>query len=143
MFKRLLLIASFALCIASQSQNVMADARGYEPKIKDFNQYIPAPPPVEQPKLLQDGQKQEQNVSNVKIKVAKFNFTGNTVVSNDQLADLTSVFIGKELTYDELKDVLGAISDFYRKLGLWARAILPEQDIIECVITIQIVEVRI
>ena len=143
MFKRLLLIASFALCIASQNQNVMADARGYEPKIKDFNQYIPTPPPIEQPKLLQESQKQEQNASNIKIKVTKFNFTGNTVVSNDQLADLTSVFIGKELAYDELKDVLGAISDFYRKLGLWARAILPEQDIKEGVLTIQIVEGRL
>ena len=116
MFKRLLLIASFVLCIASQNQNVMADARGYEPKIKDYNQYIPTPPPVEQPKLLQESQKQEQNASNIKIKVTKFNFTGNTVLSNDQLADLTSVFIGKELAYDELNDVLGAISDFYRKL---------------------------
>ena len=143
MFKRLLLIASFALCIASQNQNVMADARGYEPKIKDFNQYIPTPPPIEQPKLLQESQKQEQNTSNIKIKVTKFNFTGNTVVSNDQLADLTSVFIGKELAYDELKDVLGAILDFYRKLGLWARAILPEQDIKEGVLTIQIVEGRL
>ena len=66
MFKRLLLIASFALCIASQNQNVMADARGYEPKIKDFNQYIPTPPPIEQPKLLQESQKQEQNASNIK-----------------------------------------------------------------------------
>ena len=122
MFKRLLLIASFALCIASQNQNVMADARGYEPKIKDFNQYIPTPPPVEQPKLLQDSQKQEQNASNVKSRSQNLILQATRWSPDDQLADLTSVFIGKELAYDELKDVLGAISDFYRKLGLWARA---------------------
>ena len=65
------------------------------------------------------------------------------MLSNEQLTNLTKDFVGKELSYNELRDVLRFISNFYRELGLWARAILPEQDINNGVITIQIVEGRL
>ena len=143
MVRIFLFIIIFAGAIFSQNYEVLANTNGKEPKVDDFSKTTPVVPPKEQPKLLQESPKQEQKENNIKINVSKFNFTGNTVLSGSQLANLTSSFVGKELTYKELTDVLGIISDFYRKLGLWARAILPEQDIKDGVVTIQVIEGRL
>ena len=126
-----------------QAQSLVAETGGKEPKVDDFNRQRPVPPPAEQPDLLQEPDEQPQQANEIKIQVTRFNFTGNTVLSNEQLTNLTKDFVGKELSYNELRDVLRFISNFYRELGLWARAILPEQDINNGVITIQIVEGRL
>ena len=143
MFKKILFIFVITAVCFVQNDQVLANTNGKEPKVGDFNRTPPAPPPVEQKKLLQEPEKQEKTEKDIKINVSKFNFTGNTVLSNDQLANLTSNFTGKELSYKQLTDVLGIISNFYRQLGLWARAILPEQDIKNGVVTIQIIEGRL
>ena len=143
MFKKILFIFVITAVCFVQNDQVLANTNGKEPKVGDFNRTPPAPPPVEQKKLLQEPEKQEKTEKDIKINVSKFNFTGNTVLSNDQLASLTSNFTGKELSYKQLTDVLGVISNFYRQLGLWARAILPEQDIKNGVVTIQIIEGRL
>jgi len=143
MFKKILFIFVITAVCFIQNDQVLANTNGKEPKVDDFNRTPPAPPPVEQKKLLQEPEKQEKKEKDIKINVSKFNFTGNTVLSNDQLASLTSNFTGKDLSYKQLTDVLGVISNFYRQLGLWARAILPEQDIKNGVVTIQIIEGRL
>ena len=119
------------------------DPVGKEPKVDDFNKSKQVSPPIDQPELLKKPKESEKGTSDIKIKISQFNFTGNTIISNEQLKDLTSEFIGKELSYDDLKDVLRLISSFYQKLGLWARAILPEQDINNGIIKIQIIEGRL
>ncbi len=119
------------------------DPVGKEPKVDDFNKSKQVSPPIDQPELLKKPKESEKATSDIKIKISQFNFTGNTIISNEQLKDLTSEFIGKELSYDDLKDVLRLISSFYQKLGLWARAILPEQDINNGIIKIQIIEGRL
>jgi hemolysin activation/secretion protein len=120
------------------------DPVGKEPKVDDFNKSKQVSPPIDQPELLKKPKESEKATSDIKIKISQFNFTGNTIISNEQLKDLTSEFIGKELSYDDLKDVLRLISSFYqKKLGLWARAILPEQDINNGIIKIQIIEGRL
>jgi len=143
MFKKILFIFVITAVCFVQNDQVLANANGKEPKVDDYNRTPPAPPPVEQKKLLQEPEKQEKKEKDIKINVSKFNFTGNTVLSNEQLASLTSNFTGKDLSYKQLTDVLGVISNFYRQLGLWARAILPEQDIKNGVVTIQIIEGRL
>ena len=143
MFKKILFIFVITIAFFGQNDLLLANTNGKEPKVGDFNRTPPAPPPAEQKKLLQEPEKQEKKEKDIKINVSKFNFTGNTVLSNDQLTSLTSNFTGKELSYKQLTDVLGVISNFYRQLGLWARAILPEQDIKNGVVTIQIIEGRL
>lgn len=120
-----------------------ADPTGKEPTVDDFNRTVPVVPQQKQSDLIKEPQEKSNQANQLKIKVNKFNFTGSTVLSDDQLKNLTENYLGKELTYNELTDVLRLISDFYRKLGLWARAILPEQDINNGVITIQILEGRL
>jgi hemolysin activation/secretion protein len=143
MFKKFMVLVTLVMVFIFQVQNLVADTGGKEPKVDDFNRQRPAPPPAEQPDLLQEPDEQPQEANEIKIQVTRFNFTGNTALSNEQLTNLTKDFVGKELSYNELRDVLRFISNFYRELGLWARAILPEQDINNGVITIQIVEGRL
>ena len=143
MFKKLTVLVTLLMVFIFQAQSLVAETGGKEPKVDDFNRQRPAPPPAEQPDLLQEPDEQPQEANEIKIQVTRFNFTGNTVLSNEQLTNLTKDFVGKELSYNELRDVLRFISNFYRELGLWARAILPEQDINNGVITIQIVEGRL
>ena len=143
MFKKTLFIFIITVAFFGQNDLLLANTDGKEPKVDDFNRTAPAPPPIDQKKLLQEPEKQEKNQKEIKINVTKFNFTGNTVLSNDQLDNLTSDFTGKELSYQQLTVILGVVSDFYRQLGLWARAILPEQDIRNGIVTIQIIEGRL
>lgn len=143
MFKKFMVLVTLVMVFIFQAQSLVAETGGKEPKVDDFNRQRPAPPPAEQPDLLQEPDEQPQEANEIKIQVTRFNFTGNTALSNEQLTNLTKDFIGKELSYNELRDVLRFISNFYRELGLWARAILPEQDINNGVITIQIVEGRL
>jgi hemolysin activation/secretion protein len=143
MFKKFMVLVTLLMVFIFQAQSLVAETGGKEPKVDDFNRQRPAPPPAEQPDLLQEPDEQPQEANEIKIQVTRFNFTGNTVLSNEQLTNLTKDFVGKELSYNELRDVLRFISNFYRELGLWARAILPEQDINNGVITIQIVEGRL
>jgi hemolysin activation/secretion protein len=143
MFKKFMVLVTLVMVFIFQAQSLVAETGGKEPKVDDFNRQRPVPPPAEQPDLLQEPDEQPQEANEIKIQVTRFNFTGNTALSNEQLTNLTKDFIGKELSYNELRDVLRFISNFYRELGLWARAILPEQDINNGVITIQIVEGRL
>jgi len=143
MFKKFMVLVTLVMVFIFQAQSLVAETGGKEPKVDDFNRQRPVPPPAEQPDLLQEPDEQPQQANEIKIQITRFNFTGNTVLSNEQLTNLTKDFVGKELSYNELRDVLRFISNFYRELGLWARAILPEQDINNGVITIQIVEGRL
>ena len=138
-----MVLVTLVMVFIFQAQSLVAETGGKEPKVDDFNRQRPVPPPAEQPDLLQEPDEQPQQANEIKIQITRFNFTGNTVLSNEQLTNLTKDFVGKELSYNELRDVLRFISNFYRELGLWARAILPEQDINNGVITIQIVEGRL
>jgi hemolysin activation/secretion protein len=120
-----------------------ADPANTAPTVGDFNKEKLAPPPIEQPSLLKTPDEDAGTSSDIKIKVSQFNFTGNTVVTSAQLSQLTASFVGKELSYQELKDILRLISSFYQQQGLWARAILPEQDIQNGIVQIRVLEGRL
>ena len=50
-----------------------------------------------------------------KIFVKKFQFKGNTLVSDAQLQNLVKPWINTEITFGDLKDVTTAIQDYYAK----------------------------
>jgi len=75
--------------------------------------------------------------------VKQFVFVGNSKVSNAELEPLVADFIGKPITFDDLKRVTDAIAEYYREKGWLARAILPQQDITEGTVTIRIVEAKL
>lgn len=75
--------------------------------------------------------------------VKHFVFIGNIKLSNDELQPIVADFIDKPITFDDLKRVTDAITEFYREKGWLVRVFLPQQDITEGTVTIRIIEARL
>ena len=75
--------------------------------------------------------------------VKQFVFVGNSKLSNDDLQPVVADFIGKSITFDDLKLVTDAITEVYRERGWLVRVFLPQQDITDGTVTIRIIEARL
>ncbi|MFZ2737179.1 MAG: ShlB/FhaC/HecB family hemolysin secretion/activation protein [Burkholderiaceae bacterium] len=79
-------------------------------------------------------------LSDEAIVVTAFRFTGNTLFSADQLAAAVATYLNRPLKFTDLQEAAAAIAGVYRKAGWVVRALLPDQDIKDGVVIIQIVE---
>jgi hemolysin activation/secretion protein len=93
-------------------------------------------PQQTKPQKIQTVDKEE----GIKTVVKSFNFTGNTIVSSDELQAVVAPYIGKELSFGALQKVVALVSDFYAEKGGLAKVYLPKQDITEGTIIIAIIE---
>lgn len=76
------------------------------------------------------------------INSKEFRFVGNKLISSQDLAFALKPFLNKELSFDGLLLAADAVAAAYKDFGVLARAYLPEQDVSDGLITIQIVEAR-
>jgi hemolysin activation/secretion protein len=91
----------------------------------------PAPPPIAVPKLS----------TQVRVQVREFRFEGNSVFSDAELAKVVAPFTGREITSEELEDARRAVTLHYVQRGfINSGAILPDQTVVDGVITFQIIE---
>ena len=74
------------------------------------------------------------------FEVKAFRFAGNTLVTSALLEQAVAAFIGRTLTFAELQAATSAAAQTYRDAGWLVRAYLPEQDVSEGVVTIQLEE---
>ncbi len=75
------------------------------------------------------------------IFVREFRFDGNTVFSQAELANVTALFVGRNVSADELEDARRAVTLYYVNHGFVnSGAVLPDQDPSGGVVTIRIVE---
>ena len=105
-----------------------------------------------QPQILPDATREpalreikplEAKPDQVTFVVKRFVFVGNTKISNDQLQPLVAEFVGKPITFDDLKRITDAVTEYYRERGWLVRVILPQQDITEGTVTIRIIEAKL
>jgi hemolysin activation/secretion protein len=78
----------------------------------------------------------------VMVKIKAFRFAGNTLLGDVKLAPVLADFVNRELDFAGLQRVANAVATAYREAGWIVRVYLPEQDISEGVITLQIVEAK-
>lgn len=71
-----------------------------------------------------------------------FRFNGNQLLDAEQLTAVLSDFVGKELDFSGLQRAADAVAGAYREAGWIARVYLPEQDISEGTVTLQVIEAR-
>lgn len=76
------------------------------------------------------------------VNVKAFRFAGNTLLSSEQLTAAVAGFAGQALDFAGLQRVADAVAAAYREAGWIVRAYLPEQDVSEGTITLQVVEAR-
>ena len=79
----------------------------------------------------------------LKVLVNKFNLEGNFSISNEEIQLIIKDYLNKELTLNELDGVTEDITNLYIDKGMWARAVLPDQDITKNEITVEIIEARL
>ncbi len=72
--------------------------------------------------------------------VKEFNFAGNRLVSADALGAAVQPFAGRELRFAELQSAAAAAAAVYRQQGWVVRVYLPEQDISDGRVRLQVVE---
>ena len=75
-------------------------------------------------------------------KIKKINFKGNQRVTDQQLARVVEKYIGVMINTDVLVQATEAVNNFYRKMGYLAFAEMPNQDLTDGDVLIQIAEAR-
>ncbi len=102
-------------------------------------QHLPTLPPPQSPKRPAEPPPLQPR-SGTQVTVKAFRFAGNTLLDDATLAAAVSGWVGRPLSFDELQRAPDAIAAAYRQAGWFVRAYLPEQDITEGLVTVQIIE---
>lgn len=121
--------------LTSQAQPV--DAGSLRQQIEQQRE-LPLPPPVRAPRAAPPPEIQPR--SGVTVQVKALRFAGNTLLTAEQLAPAVSGFVERTLGFEELQRAADAVAAAYTEAGWIARVYLPEQDISEGVVTLQVVE---
>lgn len=128
-------IALTALATTSQAQTP-PDAGAFQQQIeRERQQQLPRRIAPDKPVAPA-----EMRPSGITVSVRKFRFAGNTLLSAEQLAPAVAEFLNRPLDFAQLQAAAAAIADAYREAGWIVRAYLPQQDIQNGSVTIQIVE---
>ena len=72
--------------------------------------------------------------------IRRFEFTGLTLLSAAELRDALVPWLERELTFDDLEGALARVTALYQEKGWTVRPQLPEQDIVDGVVTLQLIE---
>lgn len=80
--------------------------------------------------------------SGLSLAVKSFRLVGNTLLTAEQLAPALIKFEGLTLDFAGLQRASDAVAAVYREAGWIVRVYLPEQDVSEGIITLQVVEAR-
>jgi hemolysin activation/secretion protein len=81
-----------------------------------------------------------QSMAGATVTLTTIRFAGNSRMTSQQLAPSVSAFLGHPLDFAQLQDAAIAVANAYRKSGWVVRAYLPQQEIAEGILTIQIIE---
>lgn len=74
------------------------------------------------------------------LTVKVFHFSGNTLLSVEQLTPVVAGFLGRVLNFTELQQAAVVVAEAYRTAGWIVRVYLPQQEIRDGIVTLQIVE---
>ncbi len=95
---------------------------------------MPAPTPSASPPLA----------SGLILFVREYRLSGNTVFTNDELATVTAPYAGREIGSEELAALRLALTRYYVERGyINSGAVVPDQDVTDGVVRIDIVEGRL
>ncbi len=92
------------------------------------------------PKLIERKEEKPLLKEGEKVKVTNFEFKGNKIITTEELENFVKKYIGTELTFDEINQVVVSISILYEQKGYLAQATLPQQNITNGAIQVNILE---
>ena len=130
---------SFAVVSGGVSAQSLPDAGSLRQQIEQ-QRAVPLPQAAPRPRVAQPPEIQPRQ--GLAIHVKAWRFAGNTLLSSAQLAPALDEFVGKDLDFAALQRAADAVAAVYRESGWVVRAYLPEQDVSEGTITLQVIEAR-
>jgi len=74
------------------------------------------------------------------VTVTQFRFTGNSLLSADQLAATVDAYLNRPIGFNQLQAAAAAVAQSYRDAGWFVRVYLPQQEVSRGVVTIRIIE---
>ena len=74
------------------------------------------------------------------LTVHEFRFAGNTLIATELLRSAVAGWLERPLNFSQLQEAAAAVGTVYRDAGWVVRAYLPQQEIVNGIVTIQIVE---
>lgn len=92
------------------------------------------------PKLIEKKEEKPLLKEGEKVKVTSFVFKGNKIITTEELESFVKKYIGTELTFNEITQAVVSISLLYERKGYLAQATLPEQNITDGIIQVNILE---
>lgn len=98
------------------------------------------PPPGKPGPLLAPPPQPMKELSGMSVTVSRFQFAGNTLLTQAQLAPAVASFVNRPLSFNDLQNAAAAVAETYRKAGWIVRVYLPLQEIKDGVVTLQVVE---
>lgn len=120
------------------SSIVLLEANPNVPNSSTIDRQIQAPrdiPILKKDEINIEGIKSDTlktNDSNQKVFIKNFSFLGNSKISNDELFDVVKDYVNKELTFNQIQEVLAVVTKVYEDKGYFiARAYLGKQDLNE------------
>ena len=124
MSKNYLLVIVFLISILTDSLAQTVPNAGS--LLKQTEQGLHLNQPAQQIKKKLEVPEPMEQPGGLTVVVTEFKFTGNTLLSSDQLSRAVAPFLNKELTFSQLKQSAEAVADAYRDLGWIVRAYLPK-----------------
>ena len=131
-------ILAATLCATSlvASGQTMPDAGVLQQQI-ERERLQPLPRPIVAPKPAVPADLQP---SGTHVTVREFRFAGNTLLTREQLLPVVAGYLNRPLDFAQLQEVAAVVANAYRDAGWIVRTYLPQQDIHDGIVTIQIVE---
>ncbi|NTU90689.1 MAG: ShlB/FhaC/HecB family hemolysin secretion/activation protein [Chlorobiaceae bacterium] len=119
--------------VAPDAGTIMRDMADQFQKIPESAQ------PTALPQLESDASAVSPS-GNARIMVRRFRISGATRFPEAQLLEELRGYTGRELTLAQLQEAAQSISRFYARHGYLARTVVPEQDVKDDTVTIQVIE---
>jgi len=97
-----------------------------------------APPPL--PKVQKQIEQKKPVDSEQTVQIKNFQFSGNKLLTDQELQNIVAKWKDKTLTFDELQNVITDIQEYYSSKNRIGKALLPEQEIKDGIVSIRIIE---
>jgi hemolysin activation/secretion protein len=97
-----------------------------------------APPPL--PKVQKPIEQKKPVDGEQTVQIKNFLFSGNKLLTEQELQSVVAKWKNKPLTFDDLQNVIADIQEYYSSKNRIGKALLPEQEIKDGIVSIKIVE---
>jgi hemolysin activation/secretion protein len=97
-----------------------------------------APPPL--PKVQKPVEQKKPADGEQTVQIKNFLFSGNKLLTEQELQSVVAKWKNKPLTFDDLQNVIADIQEYYSSKNRIVKALLPEQEIKDGIVSIKIVE---